>query len=253
MGFRYAEPLTEQAVQQMVSDKVENAVAFTQYPQYSCSTTGSSLNELVRQIKSHNATSMKWSVIDRWGENPGLLRAISERIEDVIQPDDIILFSAHSLPLNVVNRGDTYPQEVAATVAGVMRELGHKYAYRLVWQSSVGPQAWLGPSTEKMVEQLAKRGCKRAIVVPVAFTSDHIETLYELDVEYSELAAKHGMQLIRSESLNISNTFIKAMADEIKRHFRNRNGRQPQLHMRCPGCITEACSHTRTFLDKTVC
>lgn len=102
----------------------------------------------------------------------------------------VLLFSAHSLPMTVVNRGDPYPAEVAATVNAVMDKLGHSNPYRLIWQSQVGPQPWLGPKTETAVEEYGKKGIKNLLVVPIAFVSDHIETLYEVDIEYGELAEK---------------------------------------------------------------
>ena len=92
--------------------------------------------------------------------------------------------------MSVVNRGDPYPAEVAATVNAVMHEIGHSHPYRLVWQSQVGPSAWLGPKTEQVVEGYAKQGKKQLLIIPIAFVSDHIETLFELDLEYGELAAK---------------------------------------------------------------
>jgi protoheme ferro-lyase len=90
--------------------------------------------------------------------------------------------------MSVVNRGDPYVLEVSATVAAVMDRLGHTNPYRLVWQSQVGPRAWLGPQTSDALKGLARLGKKRAVLVPIAFTSDHIETLYELDIEYGKEA-----------------------------------------------------------------
>ena len=90
--------------------------------------------------------------------------------------------------MSVVNRGDPYVLEVSATVAAVMDRLGHTNPYRLVWQSQVGPSAWMGPQTSDALKGLARLGKKRAVLVPIAFTSDHIETLYELDLEYGKEA-----------------------------------------------------------------
>jgi len=90
--------------------------------------------------------------------------------------------------MSVVNRGDPYVLEVSATVAAVMNRLGHTNPYRLVWQSQVGPSAWMGPQTSDALKGLARLGKKRAVLVPIAFTSDHIETLYELDLEYGKEA-----------------------------------------------------------------
>lgn len=98
--------------------------------------------------------------------------------------ETVILFSAHSLPLSVVNRGDPYILEVSASVSAVMERLGQSNPYRLVWQSKVGPSKWMGPQTSDALKGLARLGKKKVILVPIAFTSDHIETLYELDLEY---------------------------------------------------------------------
>lgn len=107
--------------------------------------------------------------------------------------------------MSVVNRGDPYVLEVSATVAAVMDRLGHTNPYRLVWQSQVGPSAWMGPQTRDALKGLARLGKMHAVLVPIAFTSDHIETLYELDLEYGKEARE-----VRSITLLI---FIPSSAD----------------------------------------
>jgi len=113
VAFRYADPLTEETLAKMQSDGITRAVAFSQYPQYSCSTTGSSLNELHRHIRKNtsDAASIQWSVIDRWPVHPGLVKAIAGNIRKCLNtytPEErgnvVLLFSAHSLPMSVVNR-----------------------------------------------------------------------------------------------------------------------------------------------------
>jgi len=258
IGFRYAPTLTEDAIDQMRFDGIKQAVAFSQYPQYSCSTTGSSLNAIFRHYKRNNIDleGMKWSVIDRWPTHSGLVEAFTERTQaglekfpEDVRKDVVILFSAHSLPMSVVNRGDPYPAEVAATVNRVMENLGYSNAYRLVWQSKVGPLPWLGAQTDDSIKGLAAKGFKNLLLVPIAFTSDHIETLYELDTEYiGELAHEAGIENIhRAESLNDSPVFIKAMADVVKNHLESGNVSTKQLELRCPMCTNEACNHMRKF------
>jgi ferrochelatase len=100
----------------------------------------------------------------------------------------VLLFSAHSLPMSVVNRGDPYVLEVSATVAAVMNRLGHTNPYRFVWQSQVGPSAWMGPQTSDALKGLARLGKKRAVLVPIALTRDHVESLYGPDLEYGKEA-----------------------------------------------------------------
>jgi protoporphyrin/coproporphyrin ferrochelatase len=199
---------------------------------------------------------MSWSAIDRWPTHAGLVDAFTNNIKKTLDefPEDakkdvVILFSAHSLPMTVVNRGDTYPAEVAATVHKVMEKLNYSHQYRLVWQSKVGPQEWLGPQTDAAIEGLAKNKRLNMLVVPIAFTSDHIETLHELDLEYIDhLAKKVGVKNIkRCESLNDNPQFISALADIAKAHIDSKKSCSIQLGLRCPGCINEACGPMKYF------
>lgn len=267
VAFRYADPLTEEMYQRLFDDGFGNgkggrAVAFTQYPQYSCSTTGSSLNELWKwriklEGKGANAEvdpvgSIKWSVIDRWPVHPGLVDAFAKNIEKQLAsyPEDkrdnvVLLFSAHSLPMSVVNRGDPYPAEVAATVYAVMQRLNFSNSYRLCWQSQVGPSAWLGAQTSDTVENYVKKGQTDLILIPIAFTSDHIETLYELDQEVIGEAHQPGIK--RAESLNDSPTFIKALADVAQSHLLSGQVCSKQMGLRCPGCVNLKCLEQKKF------
>ena len=102
----------------------------------------------------------------------------------------VLMFSAHSLPMSVVNRGDAYPGEVAASVDRIMTKMNVKNPYKITWQSQVGPAPWLGPKTEDAILGYAKQGKKNVLLIPIAFVSDHIETLFELDLEYGALAEK---------------------------------------------------------------
>ncbi|KAG0165285.1 ferrochelatase hem15 [Apophysomyces sp. BC1015] len=230
IAFRYVEPFTATALEQMQNDGVKRAVVFTQYPQYSCSTTGSSLNELHRGIENAGLQdSIQWSIIDRWPAHPGFVDAVAGLIEKKMaeytaeeREDAVILFSAHSLPMSVVNRGDPYPAEVASTVYHVMKRLGNKNSYRLVWQSQVGPKAWLGPQTADAIQGYANQGKKNLVLVPIAFTSDHIETLFELDIEYGHLAKEAGVTgFKRVDALNGDPTFARALADIVKDHLKS--------------------------------
>ena len=197
---------------------------------------------------------------------------MSQRVRSALNkfpPEDrseaVILFSAHSLPMSVVNRGDPYVLEVSASVSAVMEHLGHSNPYRLVWQSQVGPAAWMGPQTSDALKGLARLGNKRVVLVPIAFTSDHIETLYELDLEYGKEAKEVsrecviiptravlkwtiqlGLDVVRAESLNDSPVFIRALADMVSQHLRDyRSGKigptSTQMELRCPGCTNATC------------
>lgn len=198
VGFRYAAPLTEDALQEMEEAGLDRAVAFSQYPQYSCATTGSSIHGFHQFYKNRKSSIPRWSIIDRWCTDPLLVEAFALRVKEQLAKFDnekernraVILFSAHSLPMKAVNRGDPYPAEVGATVQLVMERLGFSNPYRLVWQSKVGPVPWLQPSTEETIKSLGKKRMKNIILVPIAFVNEHIETLHEMDIEYGQDLAK---------------------------------------------------------------
>ncbi|AJU14116.1 Hem15p [Saccharomyces cerevisiae EC1118] len=227
VAFRYAKPLTAETYKQMLKDGVKKAVAFSQYPHFSYSTTGSSINELWRQIKALDSErSISWSVIDRWPTNEGLIKAFSENVTKKLQefPQPVrdkvvLLFSAHSLPMDVVNTGDAYPAEVAATVYNIMQKLKFKNPYRLVWQSQVGPKPWLGAQTAEIAEFLGPK-VDGLMFIPIAFTSDHIETLHEIDLGVIG-ESEYKDKFKRCESLNGNQTFIEGMADLVKSHLQS--------------------------------
>ncbi|TVQ98741.1 MAG: ferrochelatase [Deltaproteobacteria bacterium] len=250
VAFRYAPPFSEDALQAMHEDGVRRAVAFTQYPQFSCSTTGSSLNELWRAAgRTDLRSAFDWSVIDRWHVHPGFIAAMTETVRaglakfgDADREDALLVFSAHSLPLSVVDRGDAYIQECAASVEAVMQALGHSNEYLLSWQSEVGPVRWMGPSTETVIHELGRKKRRNVLVVPIAFTSDHIETLHELDIEYGELAKEVGIENYhRAPAMNDSRLFLDAMADIVARHLDSGEPCTRQYGLRCPGCVNPQC------------
>ncbi len=250
VAFRYAKPKSEDALRAMHADGVERAVAFTQYPQFSCSTTGSSLNELWRAAgRTGLRDAFRWSIVDRWPVHPGFIAAMTETVRqglDQFEPEErdrvALLFSAHSLPLDVIDRGDTYPQEVGASVQRVVELLGVQNRYVLAYQSDVGPVRWLGPRTEEVIRRLGARGEKRVLVVPIAFTSDHIETLSELDREYGEVAHKAGIaQYKRAPALNDLPLFLDALAEIVRDHLVSGEVFSSQYPMRCAGCVNPQC------------
>ncbi|VDP67450.1 unnamed protein product [Schistosoma curassoni] len=275
VAFRYVHPLVESCVNEMERDGVERVVAFSQYPQYSCATSGSSLNAIVRHYESEEKTfngvesielpSVQnkspgpiWSFIDRWPVFPPLVNSFANKIlgelqsinDETERANTVLIFSAHSVPLSVVNRGDPYPQEVGATVHAIMKQLNFSWPYRLTWQSKVGPAAWLGPSTVDTLYGLSRLGYRHALLIPVAFTLDHIETLYEMDIEYcSEIAAKAGMVSVRrSQSLNGDPAFSQGLAELVLDHLRRGDPCSKQFMLRCPMCTNPSCERTRKFI-----
>ncbi|GAB5364257.1 hypothetical protein AAMO2058_000954200 [Amorphochlora amoebiformis] len=251
--FRYAHPLTEEALTEMKADGVERAVAFSQFPHWSCTTTGSSMNELWRQVKSLGMEGdFKWSLIDRWPLNTKFLDAVVERMEEKLSEFDeqsrskvTIVFSAHSVPMKVVAKGDVYVNEVSATCKALMERWetrGHKHRHMLAWQSKVGYMPWMVPSTENTLKALGKKGNKHVLVVPIAFTTDHIETLYEIGIEYAEEAEEAGITHFKyTQGLNGSAKFVEALVDLVTDHLDSGKNHSVQYGQKCLNCQKPMC------------
>ncbi|MGW7007003.1 ferrochelatase [Streptomyces sp. NPDC054933] len=250
LAFRYTDPTSEQALRQMAADGVRRAVAFAQYPQYSCTTTGSSLNELWRTTRRLAlAESFEWSVIDRWSAHPAFVRAMAgkvreglARFDEAVRDDVVLLFSAHSLPRRVIDRGDPYLQEVAATVHDVMCSIGGDREYALSFQADVGPVAWQGPSTESVIRALGAQGRRHVLIVGIIFTTDHLDTLSEIDMEFAEVAREAGVtDFRRAPAPNDDPVFLDALAEVVTDHLHGDRGCSRQFTLRCAGCTNAQC------------
>ncbi|MEK6528930.1 MAG: ferrochelatase, partial [Nitrospirota bacterium] len=136
-----------------------------------------------------------------------------------------VLYSAHSLPEDFIKKGDPYVDHIKATITAVNSSLvthhSSLFKWHLSFQSRSGPVKWLQPSTDEMIKKLAGEGCKNLLIVPISFVSDHIETLYEIDILYKKLAEKHGINLKRCELLNTSEKFIEALSDIVIKNAKN--------------------------------
>lgn len=250
VAFRYAHPYTEETIQQLHKDGMTRAIAFSQYPQFSYSTTGSTFNELWRQTQIHDPErKIEWTAIDRWPTHPGLVKAFAKNIRDKLAefPEDVrgdvkILFSAHSLPMDVINNGDAYPAEVGATSYAVMEELGFSNPYRVLYQSQVGPKPWLGAQTAVFTKRIEEKAAG-IIIVPIAFTSDHIETLHEIDIELKS-DSDFPDKIKRADSLNDSPIFIEGLADVVSSHLKSGELFSKQLPFDCEiGTGTDIYNH----------
>jgi ferrochelatase len=250
IAFRYSKPSSEEALRQMKADGIKRAIAFTQYQHFSCATTGSSLNELWRAAgRLALANEFTWSVIDRWPTHPGFIKAMAKTVRKGLEqfPEKdrdgvLLLFSAHSLPLSIIDRGDPYPQEVGASVHEVLKEGRFSNQFLLAYQSEVGPVRWQGPSTEQVIKELGAKGRIRVLVVGIAFTSDHIETLSEIDIEYAHLAKSVGIgEFKRAPAFNDDPCFQDAMAEIVLDHLGRGEPCSRQFGLRCPGCTNHQC------------
>jgi protoporphyrin/coproporphyrin ferrochelatase len=220
-AMRYWRPFTNEVAVKTESMGYKKIVLLPLYPHYSVTTTGSSFNEW---IKWYNGEKNKLIMIREYFKNEKYIAALNERIDESIQrfPDGVrdkiqLVFSAHGTPVSLVKRGDPYSTQIRNTVDAVMAARNRSHSYHLCFQSKVGPMKWLQPSTASMIEKLASEGEKHLLVIPVSFVSDHIETLFELDIEYRRVADRCGIQnYIVMKGLNDSALFIDALTDLVK-------------------------------------
>ncbi len=218
IGMRYWRPFIGDVVPAIAQEGIRRVIALGLYPQYSVATTGSSLSRL--QAAAAGLPLELHSVLS-WYDHPLYLDALTERIREGLgrftdnHSGVHLLFSAHSLPKKFIDEGDPYADHIKATVAEVVRRIDVPWS--LCYQSRSGPVEWLEPSTERMIGELAAKGVRNLLVVPVSFVSDHIETLYEIDILYKSMARGLGMRLERVESLNTFPLFIAALGDIVKR------------------------------------
>lgn len=221
IGMRYWHPYTEEAIAQIVADDIDKLVILPLYPQFSISTSGSSYR-LLETLWQENPKlqQIEYSVIASWYKQEGYLQAmaqlIAQELDQLANPDDAhIFFSAHGVPKSYVEEaGDPYQQEIEECTHLIMQTLNRSNPHTLAYQSRVGPVEWLQPYTEEAIEDLAHKGVKNLVVVPISFVSEHIETLEEIDIEYREVAEEAGIENFRRvPALNVDPVFIKALAD----------------------------------------
>lgn len=196
--MRYWHPLTKEIVKELKQKKYEKVILLPLYPQYSITTTGSSINEFTRQCKKQKYKP-NIKIIKQWYDSPLYQQAIATDIHNALAsiPDATpanteLLFSAHGLPKKMIDQGDVYQEQIEATVYAIKEKLRWPNTI-LCYQSRVGPLEWLQPYTEDVITEKADLGCKNMLVYPIAFTSDHVETLYELAIEYAKLAFESGI------------------------------------------------------------
>ncbi|MFZ0952266.1 MAG: ferrochelatase, partial [Candidatus Sulfotelmatobacter sp.] len=217
VAMRYWHPFTSEAIADLEAAQCDEVVLLPLYPQYSSTTTGSSLNEWERlfqgDVPVHN--------VDAFYRHPMYLEAVIEKIEEALErfpmPERAeIVFSAHSIPLSVIAKGDPYQRHIEETVSLLVQRGGWRNGHRLCYQSKVGASKWLQPSLHRTLHDLAAEKVREVCIVPVAFVSDHVETLGEIDHEAREEARRLGMtQFEMSGGLNDSPKFISALAQLV--------------------------------------
>lgn len=220
VAMRYWKPLIKDIAKKIEPDNYKKIILLPLYPHYSITTTGSSFNEWNR---NYSGDKSKVVLINNYHKNEKYIAAINQRIDESLQkfPKEIIndvqlVFSAHGTPISLVKKGDPYSFQIKETVDSIMKARNYSHKYHLCYQSKVGPMKWLEPATDVMIEQLAMNGNKHLLIIPISFVSDHIETMFELDIEYRHVADKCGIEnYIVMKGLNDSQLFIEALKEIV--------------------------------------
>jgi ferrochelatase len=225
VAMRYTPPFTEAALAAAVKSDVQTVVGLSLYPHYTTATTGSSLWELRRALagKGPSLGAVDLLEIDRWPEHPLYLDALAQQVTRGLEQFPAerrsgveLLFSAHGLPESFIRKGDPYVRDLELTIAGVLMRLGGQRPWRLSFQSRAGKARWLEPSTDEVLRLLARTGRKDVLAIPISFVSDHIETLYEIDILFGDEARALGLNFHRAPSLNSEPLFIEALAQLVE-------------------------------------
>jgi ferrochelatase len=229
VAMRYLHPSIGEALRKIRAEGMTRVITLSLFPHWSHATTGSWKHELERVLQSPEWARAELDItdIDRYPAEPLYLDALAdtvrhglERFPPALRSDVVILFSAHGLPQALVDRGDPYVTDIEATRSGVWERLRLPNRQLLGYQSRVGPVRWIGPGTDELIDRLGREGAKHVLVVPLSFVSDHIETLYEIDILFAERAKRAGIRgLLRTESLNGHPWFIEALAQLVERQL----------------------------------
>ena len=241
IGMRYWHPFIKDTLKEIVSLKAERVVVLVMAPHYSKISTGGYINTvneamaeltpLFPPLSKGGEGGFDISFINNWHTHPLFLEAVAEKInkgfsyfKDINKKEIQVIFSAHSLPIPPLEKGgeggfrdDPYAKQFNETIEGIIRHTGD-IIWHLGFQSKgMSPGEWLEPTIDSILERLSKDGKKYVLIVPVGFVSDHIETLYDIDIFYKETAKSLGLIFHRTESLNDSPKFIDALIDIVKK------------------------------------
>jgi len=218
VAMRYWHPFTSEAIEQLRAADCDEVILLPLYPQYSSTTTGSSLNEWNRLF----VDDIPVHLVEAFYREPMYLDAVTQKVNEALRrfphperPE--IVFSAHSVPLAVIEKGDPYQRQIEETVRLLMERAGWTNSHRLCYQSKVGASRWLQPSLHQTLKALASTGVREICVVPIAFVSDHVETLGEIDHEARQEASELGfMQFEMTSGLNDSPRFVQALTHMVR-------------------------------------
>lgn len=219
VGMRHWHPYIADTLTTVRNDGHARVVAVPMAPHFSRMSVGAYQRQLDVARGSLDVVTVR-----EWFDHPGFLDAVAARVREglarfdvAVRPQVTLLFTAHSLPRRILADGDPYPAQLQASVAGVLRRVGerdHRFAYQSAGRSD---EPWLGPDASEAIRELAAAGVRQVLVCPIGFVCDHLEVLYDVDLELAEMARALGVRLARTASLNDSPLLSQALADLVRR------------------------------------
>ena len=225
VGMRHWHPYIRDVLPNIAADGIHRVIGLCMAPHYSKLSVGAYAQK-VREAQEGLHDSLDIAIILSWSDNPLFIQAVVDRVRSAAQRfpletrDDITyVFTAHSLPSFILDQGDPYDSQLRETASAIAGQLGlDPLAWEFCYQSApAGQTTWLGPSIQEVVVDLARSGRTNILVTPIGFVADHVEILYDLDIEARFLAEQAGARFERTESLNAGDDFIEALA-VIVRH-----------------------------------
>jgi ferrochelatase len=224
VAMRYWHPLTGETLAEVQRDGIRRLVLLPLYPHYSRTTTGSSVREWRKWMDRKAMHDIPVSVVEQYCEHPSYIASLVQHIRIALRRvpaadrDKVhLVFSAHGTPVKLVQTGDPYQEQIVRTYRAVTAHGAFDLPHHLCYQSKVGPQRWLEPSLDQTIRRLAGQGVSHMIVIPIAFVSDHSETLWEINMQVREEAKHLGVRYYdMTPALHTSPLFIRALADLVR-------------------------------------
>lgn len=223
LGMKHTEPRIHEAVKAMRRDGIERAIALVLAPHYSAMSV-ETYHEQARAAARDGGPTLH--CVNEWHLEPRFLDVLAARVDEAIRscehPDEaMVIFTAHSLPARILEMGDPYVDQLRASGDAIAKRLHLKH-YTFGWQSAGRTaEPWLGPDVLELLESLAKEGYREVVVCSQGFVADHLEVLYDIDIEARQRAEELGMRLVRTRQMNDDPDFLRAVADVIERAKRD--------------------------------
>ncbi len=223
VGMRHWHPYIKDTVERVVADGHGRLVGIVLAPHYSALSVGAYGQQLLEAAGGR----LELAMVRNWGDHARFLEAVAVHVTQALQrfpsPHHVqVIFTAHSLPQRILATGDPYPDQLRASAAEVAKRLGLAEWHFAYQSAGATPEPWLGPEAGEVLAQLARAGRRDFLIVPIGFVSDHVEILYDVDVQYRQQAEQLGVRLERTASLNDDPLLIAALADVARAAARER-------------------------------